>query len=450
MAPVGVRILIGTVCFLLFSSLVSSEIRHSEIRLDPRRLIVFNTFGFDSTGYIDIAVSNFVTHSEHGKNADLSKLGFAITPAEAGPELNNELQVENCVLNMKYATVVTLFTMEQMYKKWSAEHPKKDVPFKEYTYAYNLTNFPAAEYSLVFANCQDIGVPSFDLDVRLYNVENGKPDFLPAGKTQLPKLYFLFFLAYVAAGALWLYVCYKERATVHRIHYLMGLLIFLKALTVFSQAGEYAYIKSTGAPHGWNIAFYIFGFFRGIMLFTIIVLIGTGWSFLKPFLQDKERKVLMIVIPLQVFANIAIVVVDETGPSSSEWLTWRNIFHLLDIICCCAILFPIVWSIRQLREASHSDGKAARNYMKLMLFRQFYIVVVCYIYFTRIVVYLLKSTTPYHYSWTADLAGEAATLFFYCFTGYKFRPVMQNPYFVLDEEEEAAAEQALKDEDFDL
>lgn len=57
------------------------------------------------------------------------------------------------------------------------------------------------------------------------------------------------------------------------------------------------------------------------------------------------------------------------------WFTWRDIFHLLDIICCCAILFPIVWSIKHLREAAHTDGKSARNVVKLTLFRQFYVMV---------------------------------------------------------------------------
>lgn len=41
----------------------------------------------------------------------------------------------------------------------------------------------------------------------------------------------------------------------------------------------------------------------------------------------------------------------QTSPGSLEWLTWRDIFHLIDIACCCAILFPIVWSIRHLRQA---------------------------------------------------------------------------------------------------
>ncbi len=95
----------------------------------------------------------------------------------------------------------------------------------------------------------------------------------------------------------------------------------------------------------------------------------------KPFLGDKEKRILMVVVPLQVFANIAIIITDEESPSIKDWFTWRDMFHLVDIICCCAILFPIVWSIKHLREASHTDGKAARNLEKLTLFRQFYVMV---------------------------------------------------------------------------
>ena len=53
-----------------------------------------------------------------------------------------------------------------------------------------------------------------------------------------------------------------------------------------------------------------------------------------------------------------------------------------------------------------TDGKAARNLLKLQLFRQFYVMVVVYIYFTRIVVYLLRSTMPYQYAWLPDAAGR--------------------------------------------
>ncbi|KAL1070377.1 hypothetical protein V6Z11_D11G018800 [Gossypium hirsutum] len=167
--------------------------------------------------------------------------------------------------------------------------------------------------------------------------------------------------------------------------------------------------------------------------------------------RDKEKKVLMIVIPLQVVANIAQVVIDEASPFGQDRVTWKQLFLLVDVICCCAVLFPIVWSIKNLREAARTDGKAAVNLMKLTLFRQYYVVVICYIYFTRVVVYALETITSYKYLWTAVLAGELATLAFYVFTGYKFKPEAHNPYFAIDdEEEEAAAEQLKLEDEFEL
>jgi G protein-coupled receptor 107 len=58
------------------------------------------------------------------------------------------------------------------------------------------------------------------------------------------------------------------------------------------------------------------------------------------------------VLILQVLDNVAMVVLEESAPGSQGWLTWRDLLHLVDIICCCAILLPIVWTIRHLRYAS--------------------------------------------------------------------------------------------------
>lgn len=98
----------------------------------------------------------------------------------------------------------------------------------------------------------------------------------------------------------------------------------------------------------------------------------------------------MIVIPLQVLANVAEIILEESEEGDAEHRTWWDIFILVDLLCCGAILFPVVWSIRHLQDASHTDGKAAVNLRKLKLFRHFYIMIVCYIYFTRMIVYLLK------------------------------------------------------------
>lgn len=62
--------------------------------------------------------------------------------------------------------------------------------------------------------------------------------------------------------------------------------------------------------------------------------------------------------------------------------------------------------------------------------------VVCYIYSTRIVVYLLKITVPFQYGWLHEMFREMATYVFFVLTAYKFRPASQNPYFALHVEEE--------------
>lgn len=145
-------------------------------------------------------------------------------------------------------------------------------------------------------------------------------------------------------------------------------------------------------------------FFRlkGALLFITIILIGTGWAFIKHILSDKDKKIFMVVIPLQVrssfssvitfpaeclrhececllkfkvLANVAEIIMTESEQGELQHTTWREVFIMVDLLCCGAILFPVVWSIRHLQEASQTDGKAAISLAKLKLFRHFYIMV---------------------------------------------------------------------------
>ncbi|KAH9293144.1 hypothetical protein KI387_041651 [Taxus chinensis] len=417
-------------------TLSAAEIRLSEIRSDARSIIPFDEFGFTHRGRLEIAVTD--ASYKAAKEIDPVHMGFFLSTRDAWIHVLQQLERReiHCVLNSKLIT--RLFTFNNL----------QDNKFNK-TY----DEVEANQFTLVFANCIPDTLVSMNVRTAMYNLEgaNDSRDYLSAGETLLPKLYFGLFVIYLVLAGVWIYVVVKNRAMAYRIHVFMIALICLKALNLICEAEDKSFIKKTGTAHGWDVLFYIFSFLKGIMLFTLIVLIGTGWSFLKPYLQGKEKKVLMVVIPLQVIANIATVVIDETGPNAKDWLAWKQMFLLVDVICCCAVLFPIVWSIKSLREAAHTDGKAAVNLMKLTLFRQYYIVVVGYIYFTRVVVYALATITAYQYAWTSILAGELATLGFYVFTGYKFQPVGHNPYFVIDDDEEEAAAQALKmDDDFEL
>ncbi|CAN0892749.1 Protein CANDIDATE G-PROTEIN COUPLED RECEPTOR 7 [Linum grandiflorum] len=224
-------------------------------------------------------------------------------------------------------------------------------------------------------------------------------------------------------------ICCKHNQRCKKIHVIMAALLLVKALKLICAAEDKIHVAKSGTPHGWDVAFYVFGFIKGTMMFTVIVLIGTGWSFLKPCLQEREKSVLMVVVPLQVLENVANVVIDETGPATKDWVAWNQIFLLMDILCCCAVFVPILWSIRSLREASKNDGKAARNLEKLSLFRQFYIVVVGYLYFTRVVAPAIGSMVDYRFEWVRVVLGELGSLVFYGFVFYNFRPTEKNDLY---------------------
>ena len=78
------------------------------------------------------------------------------------------------------------------------------------------------------------------------------------------------------------------------------------------------------------------------MSFTLIVLIGT-WSFLRHYLQEKDKKVPMIVILLQVVSNIAL------STKASYRYTWMS--HLARE---CATIRFYVFTIYKFRLIMHN------------------------------------------------------------------------------------------------
>lgn len=85
----------------------------------------------------------------------------------------------------------------------------------------------------------------------------------------------IMFVLFSVAAALWGLILWRQRKQAHRLHFLMMVLVAFKALTLLSQAGMYHLIRTTGHPEGWNFAFYVFNFLRGILFFTVRPLLRT-------------------------------------------------------------------------------------------------------------------------------------------------------------------------------
>ena len=306
---------------------------------------------------------------------------------------------------------------------------------------------------------------SFELDLTYKNYDSlGYASYLTAGEMPLPHIFLYFSISYGLLFVIWVNNIRKAQGsggdsttnevTVHAIHHLMTILLGLKVMTVFFEAARYHYIRMNGHAELWSVIYFIMSFIKGTFMFTVILLIGSGWSFVKPFLNDKEKKIIWAVLILQVIDNLAVVILSQETEGEKLYEDWSTVLHLVDILCCCAVLVPIVWQVNSLEKSvqqaeenqtenedkvkisalNNEESKhdptmthAAHTLQKLKQFRSFYLMVVIYIYFTRIAVYLFAIGLGFRHTWIRYFVAELGTLAFYAVVGILFRPIANNP-----------------------
>jgi hypothetical protein len=289
-------------------------------------------------------------------------------------------------------------------------------------------------YSIALHHCNEAAtlVGSIDFDVEITEMNAG-PEYLGAGLAPVPNVYFFMAAMFAGAAIVWVMILRDahndESKTLFKIHYLMLVLCLMKCVSLICHGIDYHFIGKDGTRNeAWAVAYYGIHLLKGVILFLAILLIGVGFGFIKHALSKNERMIFYLVIPLQVFANIASIMIEESAEGSQSRSTWRSLGLLVDLICCGAILFPVVWSIRHLRESSEVDGKAQTSLVKLRLFRRFYVMVLAYVYTTRIIIYLVESTVPFRWEWMGALFSELTAFAFYITTGYMFSPEEDNVY----------------------
>ncbi|GAM28487.1 hypothetical protein SAMD00019534_116630 [Acytostelium subglobosum LB1] len=412
------------ICLVLIST-TNAFIHHLNIKDDIRQVFLIESFGLGKNGVMKCSVANWKLNGQPIDSSMSNGTGFFIkvTDTDASALVDEIILQKDCV---------------HFFENQSFFFTYKSGDTTNFDLTVDAPGFKEGFYNLHFINCNHGDKVSFDLSLEQYNVEsNGQKSYLSIGDTPLPTLYGVFSAVFFGLLLLWVFFFLKgEGKRVNKIHHLCTAYLLIQSISLLFEAIEKHYIKTTGSAHGWNVAYYIFACLQGSFFIVLIALIGSGWAFIKPYLSDKDKTIFMVVIPLQILDNIALVMVDEEAPGSVGSIGWKHIFTVVDIICCIAILIPIIWSIKHLKDASQVDDKAAQNLQKLTLFRQFYLFVISYIYFTRIIITLLRSTLPFKWVWLGDCFQLIAALIFYSTTGYQFRPSLDNPYFHLPQNED--------------
>ncbi|CAO3596820.1 unnamed protein product [Absidia cylindrospora] len=385
-----------------------------ELENDERKLIEVAEFGYLEGGQLTLTVENYklTNESAPGTVAFYSKRtcsGFV------KDEQNDEVAV------------------------------LREIPFpftEPWTTSLTVDHQEDGVWQVLFVNCKDTSV-SFKLTVEEVNPGN---NHLSAGDSPLPWVYGLSSFAYLVAALYWISLLVVRKDTkVFRAHWLMFVLMVIIVINKALQSAKYHFMKIGMLSEGWSIGFYVFASIKGLLSILIIILLASGWMFIKPFLSSRDKSVISIVMPLQILANVASAIGGEAAIGSADWPFWNMIFPVIDLVACGIILWTILQTRKNLGAGSSADGKEKDVLEKYKLWSSFYVVTLIYIYITRIIVQLLQATLPFQYvTWFGEAVNELATLSFYIFIGLKFRPYANNPYMQvntdLDDEEDNVGE----------
>ncbi|KAF9934108.1 hypothetical protein FBU30_003389 [Linnemannia zychae] len=389
---------------------------------DQRGIVFIGNFGFLPGGTLDMDLQDLQIHKYKGDTGDDDHIGFLI---QKGPSEAEAIDwEEGCILN---DTVIS-----EDIRQGRSEFLKLDHTKTVFTYHHDVVKGEEEMWNILFINC-----PRSMVSFKLKTTEvNPGGNYLSAGDIPLPRVYAGVAIAYFIASALWASMLMKKENKVFWPHKLILVLAVMIGVQKTFQALKISYMKTGVDAEGWTVMFYIFAFLKGSLSILIITLIASGWMFIKPFLSQKDKKIILIIIPLQILSNVASTIENETAIGSINWAFWSQVFPLVDLISCIVILGVIVQTQRHLSEAAEAEGKVAENKRRYKLWGSFYLVTVTYIYLTRILVEFMKVALPYQYvNWLVELMNEVITLGFYATIGWKFRPYANNPYTLIDEDE---------------
>jgi hypothetical protein len=440
---------------LLFSiSSASCLISNINLSRDHRALILLCSYSYNAGGILSLDMDNYELYipskSIIAKREQADQAGFILIHSASEATIHkdfntNQIDAAGCFHSLLQKEASNYFIAPQA--QLAAGRNSIKVSIKEPGF-----------YHLYWSNCEANSAVTGQFRVTQYNLDPWHPsqkNYLNAGESPLPMLYSAVFALFVVQLISWCIVLkHAGRDSVKLIHYLMLVVLIVKALSILFQALKYTELKHNGLHNTWFYLYDILAVAKGILMFITIILIGTGYSYIKPFLADRDKKMILVVLLVQAALNSCMIIMDETGVDSISYISWKNAFHMLDFICCVLVVLPILWNIEGLRTAAKAEktrenSRNTRNMQRLKSFRAFYLLVLSYAYVSRILVALLINFLPFDYAWISAATNEGASLLFYAITGLLFRPESERIQYWLVNTEDLTQENELDNLEID-
>lgn len=425
--------------FLLFAVLVLASAvlgRHS-FKINGENVLALKTFAFRDNGVAHIEL-NDVTFNPPVEN-ETGKFGFLLfnTYAKDHGLLLEQFLERQYLENPSYcpSTVYDKSSDSEDLKGTTLHKPIFFPWYNPQTPSSAVEIEKGGYYTLVFYRCTPSLVQA-KVGYELLNVYNGKQREIDAGEEHVGFLNFSFAFIFFALGVLWFGLMVRNRQGVHAIHWLMLILCVVKSLELLSWSMFYWLSKHNFHHNFMRYTSWFLVSIRSCFLFMLIALLGSGWSLFSPVLSKNRKRVLFVVLILQLIVNfIHPFVVDEVVGAGNA-VVWETILDLFDIICCCAVLLPSVWTIQNLEKASEDDEKAVTHLSRLRKFRDFYVVTIIYIYITRLIVPFVMIQVDYKKEWIHPLIEHCISSLYYLYTGFSFRPLKNDQYMRLAMDED--------------
>ncbi|OAD71221.1 hypothetical protein PHYBLDRAFT_66495 [Phycomyces blakesleeanus NRRL 1555(-)] len=383
------------------------------LKHDLRKIVPTAQFGFLSRGQLTLTLQDYKLDNPSAPGP----IGFYIRKGEIYGETWEEKADQGCILEKSEITdeiadgISVVESLEEITERWQK----------------TLTVEPSEEgvWKIILVNCKNTGV-SLNLEMSMINPGN---NHLSAGDTPLFKVYGAVFLCYLCLSIYWLYLIVQKDTTVFRAHWFMLLLVMSMCFNKALQSAKYYYMKIGLLSNGWRIGFYVFAFIKGFLSILIIVLLASGWIFIKPFLSSKDKRVISVLVPLQILANVATAIQSEAAIKSTDWTVWTAILPLADIFACGVVLWTILQTRKHLGAAASADGKELDVLKKYDLWSSFYIVGLVCATLTSIVTVPLRELVR-----SSCRRACYITIFWVYWVRDSIGPSLNNPYMDLPDQ----------------
>lgn len=438
------------VTFATLFSVVASQLVTANVDLafsnDKRRIIEVGSFGYTEGGVVSITINKLIVSGLDTSSAgtvipSTGAIGFVIDTVDTVQTARSErdfskaeascfadsIETDPRVIDPQNGARIPIFLNGTLAADYNNKAGKPVV--------ISRTIGKRSLYGIFYFNCLP-GNPAVTLSIHVdqYNVDAaGQRNYLSFGDRPLGSVYLVFCLVFGGLLLYWKKLVSAKSQHVKRVHSVVTFLIVIKCLSLLFETFKYFHYASTGERDMWDFLYYVFLTLKGVTLFAVVVLLGSGWSSARAFLTENDRKLLLFLLPAQVFINVSIAVLEETSEGVWWWGKLLDVFRLLDVVCLLAVLLPLVWSMRSLNEAAEQQDKAAVNLVRMRTFRTFYLVFVGYIYATRVLLVVIIAGLPFYLLWIGKVFRESCAVALYSYIVYAFQPgPAANPYELLD------------------